>query len=506
MSTEDPLKNWQLENRKQPDPEQWKLEDADQDLSKHLQLQEGEPNAYWQPVEYQRAPQTRRNWVLPSVLIVALLAVLGYVGWIAMSQFGGDLGSLAGIGGAAAETPTVDPAAAAAAASPTPAPPTPTVAPTATAAPVETPTPTLPPTPAIAMGELISGTVNAVQGVNARREPDGEIIRTLNENEGVIVTRQDGDWLQVILADGTTVAWVAAEFVTSTPQMVPLEQLAAIYTGAGLPAPTPVAGAAPGDLQTVTGTEPLTGTLPGAVTTSPTGTLTATLPSLLTGGAQLTPNGVIPTAPFTNALPAVGPALTVSDTTGVNARAAASTEGAVILVVPNGAVLPVVGRNAAGDWLQVRLPDGQNAWMFAEAVLASPDAQAAPVGDGAAAADSTLTGPVTGTVTGTLTAAEPLTGTGTTTGTTAAPPDLSNVPTGATATIANPLGANLRSAPSRDLEPVYSAASGESFTVIGRNGSGDWVQVLLPDGSSAWALVPTVELSVAIDSLPVTQP
>jgi len=243
MSTEDPLKNWQLEDRKQPDPEEWKLEDADQDLNKHLQLQEGETSPYWQPVEYERAPQTRRNWVLPSVLIVALLAVLGYVGWIALGQVGGGFGSFAGIAGPApTETATVDAGAVAAAASPTQVQATPTPAPTATTAPVATATSTLEPTPAIAMGELISGTVNAVQGVNARREPNGEIIRTLSENEGVVVTRQDGDWLQVILSDGTTVAWVSSGFVNRTPQMVPLEQLAAIFTAAGLPVPTPAAG------------------------------------------------------------------------------------------------------------------------------------------------------------------------------------------------------------------------------------------------------------------------
>ena len=173
-------------------------------------------------------PRRRRNWVLPSVLIVALLAVLGYVGWIALGQLGGGFGSFAGIAAPApTETATVDAAAVAAAASPTPAPATPTAAPTATTAPVATATPTLEPTPDIAMGELISGTVNAVQGVNARREPNGEIIRTLNEGEGVVVTRQDGDWLQVILSDGTSVAWVSSEFVNRTPQMVPLEQLAA---------------------------------------------------------------------------------------------------------------------------------------------------------------------------------------------------------------------------------------------------------------------------------------
>ena len=57
MSTEDPLKNWQLENSARDD-EQWKLEDAEQDLSKHMQLQPGEPNAYWQPVEYEREAQS----------------------------------------------------------------------------------------------------------------------------------------------------------------------------------------------------------------------------------------------------------------------------------------------------------------------------------------------------------------------------------------------------------------------------------------------------------------
>ena len=206
---------------------------------------------------------------------------------------------------------------------------------------------------------------------------------------------------------------------------------------------------------------------------------------------------MLPTAPFTNALPAVGPALTVSDTTGVNARSAPGTEGDIILVVPNGAVLPVVGRNAAGDWLQVRLPDGQDAWMFGQAIIASPDAASAPVVAEVAAGATT---PVTGTVPATTTA-------GITTQPAAGPaPTVAGAPTGATATISNPLGAHLRSAPGRDLEPVYTAAAGESFAVIGRNGSSEWVQVVLPDGSAAWALAPTVSVSVAIDTLPVTQP
>ncbi len=474
MSTEDPLKNWQLEDRKQQDPEQWKLEDAEQDLDKHLQLQSGETEAYWQPVEYERAAAPRRNWVLPSVLIVALLAVLGYVGWIAFGQLGGDIGALAGITGLApTETPAVD-AEVAAAVSPAPVDPITTLEPTATSAPVETPAPTVPAEPTVAMAELISGTVNAVAGVNARKEPSGELIRLLTENEAVTVTKQEGDWLQVILPDGVTVAWVAADFIDRTTQMVPLEQLASRYAAAGLPIPSAAADAGA-----------ITGTLDLATATPATGA--GLLPTLaLTGTAPvLVVNGVLPTAPFTNALPAIGPALTISDTVGVNARAADSTDGAVLTVVPNGAVLPVLGRNAAGDWLQVRLPDGQSAWMFAAAVLASPDAAAAPVvaGTAAPAAAVTATTPVTPTT-----------------------PVLEGAPSGATATVANLLGANLRSAPTRDIDPVYSAQQGESFTLVGRSGDSQWVQVVLPDGASAWALTATVDLSVGVETLPVTQP
>jgi uncharacterized protein YgiM (DUF1202 family) len=467
MSTDDPLKNWQLEDRKQDD-EQWKLEDAEQDLNKHLQLQPGEPNAYWQPVEYERAEPRRRNWVLPSVLIVALLAVLGYVGWIALGQLGSGSGlDIAGLipGMAAAEptaTPTSDAVAAAATVEPSP-----TLEPTATTAPAETPTPTIEPTPAIAMAQLISGTVNAVGGVNARKEPavTGELVQLLNERASVVVTREENGWLQVILPDGVTVAWVSADFVDRATQPITLAELAAIYTRAGLPAPAAEALAPPA--AQITTTAEITDLIA-------TATLTATAPA---AAPLLVTSGVVPAEPFTNSLPLVGPALTVTDTTGVNARSAPSTDGAIIVTVPNGAVLPVTGRTAAGDWLQVSLPDGATAWMFAAAVVASADAATAPVVDVAATGAPTTTTPA-----------------------------LSGAPTGATASVTNELGANLRSAPSRDLDGVYFAEMGQSFAVVGRSGDGEWVQVVLPDGSLAWALITTVQLSVGADTLPVTQP
>lgn len=479
MSTDDPLKNWQLEDRKQ-DAEQWKLEDAEQDLNKHLQLQPGEPGAQWQPIEYERNAQPRRrNWVLPSVLIVALLAVMGYVGWIAFGQMSGGEGlSIAGfIPGMEAEataTPTAEEEEAVVIATPE-VPPTPEpVTPTST--PEPTATATLEPPPTIAMAQLISGTVNAVGGVNARKDPDitGEVLTLLDEGAAVIVVRQEGDWLQVILPDGVTVAWVAAEFVNQTTQPIPLADLATIYAGVGLPVPT--AEVEPGlSLLPVAGVTTTIGITDVFATDPITTPVTTDAPPLLVT------SGVIPAEPFTNTLPLIGPALTVTDTTGVNARSAPSTDGALIVVVPNGAVLPVTGRTLAGDWLQVRLPDGATAWMFADAVVASLDAASAPVAEAAATVTQTTTTPAAST-------------------------PIEGVPSGVTATVTNELGANLRSAPSRDLEVTYSAALNESFAVVGRSGDGEWVQVVLPDGAFAWVLIATVQLSADAATLPVTQP
>ena len=101
-----------------------------------------------------------------------------------------------------------------------------------------------------------------------------------------------------------------------------------------------------------------------------------------------------------------------------------------------------------------------------------------------------------------------ITDTAAATSTEAAVPPLAGTPTGATATVANPLSRRIvRGAPSRDLEPVYSAASGESFAVVGRNRArAIGFQVVLPDSSAPWILATLVEVSVGLDTLPVTQP
>ncbi|MBK8048412.1 MAG: SH3 domain-containing protein [Anaerolineales bacterium] len=191
------------------------------------------------------------------------------------------------------------------------------------------------------------------------------------------------------------------------------------------------------------------------------------------GPATLQPNGVVPLAPFTNSLP-VGPALTISDTVGVNVRSAPNTDGAILVVAPNGTVLPIVGRTADGAWYQVRLPDERIGWMAAAAIVASSDAGNAPViGEGAPAPEATAT----------------------------------ETPVGPAvkATVSNELGSAVRSAPDQNLDPVVTLPVGTSLNAIGRTANNEWVQVALDDGTTAWARAATIALESDINTLPVTE-
>ena len=201
----DPLKNWKLEEGNEP-LERWKLQDSEQS-ARHLQLQEGaESAAGWQPVEYTRAAARpgSRNWLLPSIVVVALLIALAYVGYVSFERLGG---LASGAVGSEATSAAPEPAATELPASEEPtagpggevteAPTEPTEPPTEP--PTATPLPTL--TPQLVTVRV--GTVNELSGVNARRAATttAEIVRMLGNGEKVTVVRQEGDWLQVILSD-----------------------------------------------------------------------------------------------------------------------------------------------------------------------------------------------------------------------------------------------------------------------------------------------------------------
>lgn len=585
MSADNSLKNWQVEEGGKGG-DRYALSGTQTEAPKQLQLQEdASGGAQWQPIDYRRQTGPRRNWILPSVVIVALLGVLSYVGWIAFGQVvGGGTGNnpfaaLAAavsdvIGGQAATAPTPEAIAAAATLTETVAVEEPTATVVVTATPIQEPTATATPEPPPpAQAELVTGIITEAAGVNARREPSttAEVVRLLAQNAAVTVVAEQDGWLQVIL-DDNTVAWVSADFIERTSQTVLLDRLNEILTAAGLP---PVATPTPAVAVAAAESTGLGATLPAVVIGEPginarnapdmvngvtvmtlqkdtavtvvgrngdnqwlavalpdeegfgwvmtqfvsvqgdIATLGVVTPEQLTAAAtaavaaetESAPLALVPTAtssapalpvlevspvappaPFTNTLP-LGAAVAISNPLGVNARATASADGALVIIVPNGAVLPAVGRSADDQWIQVRLPDNQLAWMARTVINVSDNIDTAPVGgvDTAAATDAAPAADATATP-ATTPAAALAPGT---------PADA------AIATITNQLGANLRSVPDRNANPVITVDNGERFPAIGRTADSEWVQLALPDGTTAWALLGTVSLDTDVNSLPI---
>lgn len=117
----------------------------------------------------------------------------------------------------------------------------------------------------------------------------------------------------------------------------------------------------------------------GAVASAaPADPLTATV--TFTNNTTITAADLIPVATFIPIQPeatAPAPSTTITVSTpnnfGVNARATANTNAAVVAVLPSNSVLQATGRTADNVWLQITLPDGQLAWVFAAAVLTRPE-------------------------------------------------------------------------------------------------------------------------------------
>ncbi len=63
-------------------------------------------------------------------------------------------------------------------------------------------------------------------------------------------------------------------------------------------------------------------------------------------------------------------------------------------------------------------------------------------------------------------------------------------------------GANLRTGPAEGYTSIGAVPAGLPVTAVGRNGKGDWVQLLLPDGSTVWASTLVLSLDGDLMTLP----
>ncbi len=74
--------------------------------------------------------------------------------------------------------------------------------------------------------------------------------------------------------------------------------------------------------------------------------------------------------------------VTISTESGMNVRAGPSRETTALTALPNGAVVPAVGRSADNQWIQIFLADLKvNGWVFASLVTIDGDMAALPIAE-----------------------------------------------------------------------------------------------------------------------------
>lgn len=467
MKDQIPKENWQLQEESTPD-DKWLLQESEQQVTERWDLHE-EPlddAGSWQPVEYVKPPRKIGAWLLPAIIMVALLVVIGYTGFrvlpplLGLNQGDPTPSAVTGI---LAETATPEAETDAGSVDATPEPvdePAPIVAPEQPSPPPATPAPQELPTVTTVSQRF--GIVNAPNGLNARdaASTDATVIRILEDGETLWVFDQQGEWLEIFVAETPlvvdqpfvgVVGFAAAEFFTLIEREVPerlVDQVLAFTGKAPLPAPE----VPPGADET---------TEPSAPDAAASGRLT----------------------------------VTVNAPAGVNARSEpVVADGNVIRLVENDVTLPALARSADSQWIQVQLPDGVIGWIAAEFLVPSgdlttlpiPGQEAAPVATSEADAETPPSTEVR------------------TTGFDVVPPYTNIIPSDDVPAIyiTVPDGVNVRVAPNVDAEREAVAPQGAVLPARGRSADGLWVQVELPTGVLGWVFRDTVNVTGAVGALP----
>lgn len=477
MKDDTSSQGWELEDTGDVE-DRWVLEESEQQLGDEWDL-EGtpEPVGQWQPVEYDKPRRGGPAWILPTVVTIALLAVLGYsavtlvpelVDTVREQVLGTDPNT-PGEGPAPSESAVVaaEPATEEAPAEE----PSPTLPPTE--APTEEP-PTPEPQPTLAVEERVFARVLSEYGVNARSAPsiDSEILQILDpEDTFIVLDRVDDEWLQLFVADGPLeegqpitgfVAYASAEFLSEGRQPFAESLWLSVLEAAGI---TPTATPAPPATPTQEGAAPAAGdpSLP-----------TPTSASVEAGEAVTETVSPLESEPVT---------ITIDAVNGLNVRTAPELNSDVVSLLADGSSVPAIGRFATNEWILVDLGNGARGWVFTELVNVEGELASLP------AITLSDLGPPTPTPTETPTPEpEPIS-------TPVEPPEpySSVLPAGVPgAVVFSASGVNARDLPDADATVVTVLPENAALPVVARTSDGQWLQVELPSGATAWIFRATI--------------
>ncbi|NWF69941.1 MAG: SH3 domain-containing protein [Chloroflexi bacterium] len=149
----------------------------------------------------------------------------------------------------------------------------------------------------------------------------------------------------------------------------------------------------------------------------------------------------------------------------VNLRAAPSTGAALLIEVPPGQILSVLGSSPAGDWLHVQTSFGLTGWMFAELLQQNL---------------GTLNSFYENTPTPIVRVGNPV----------------------LNATVIAPDGVNLRNAPDVSFAAIGILPFGTVVNLEARSPYSPWVRISA-NGSSGWVALIALETDTYIDALPI---
>ena len=182
--------------------------------------------------------------------------------------------------------------------------------------------------------------------------------------------------------------------------------------------------------------------------------------------------------------------------------------GGAVVNMQVGATLTITGRSADGGWFAAYLADGTAGWAPASQVRVFGDAAGLEVVQESLgpAVVATLIAEASKPQESLATVAARLTATRTVDSPSAAAtpqPDTAPAITGPSVTVVVE-GANVRSGPGTDFPVVGGLYQNESAALLGRNQTGDWLQIELPNGP-AWIFAPLVQTTVPIPELPIAE-
>ncbi len=265
--------------------------------------------------------------------------------------------------------------------------------------------------------------------------------------------------------------------------------------------------------------------------TAPAATITETVAATATTAAVVDTTPPTPEASPTPAPLFVEEKLAeILNQYGVNARSAPSVDGELILVLDQGNEYLVLDDVGTANWVQIAISSTQQGWVSAEFVevrteqvlleaanqrraalnvplLEDSSAQSATAEQAAALSVTTTLPSAAITETLTVTNTPPVTATEAPTAGAVLTEPVAPVATALiTGTVNITVGLNARSTPVTNTLPIETLLGGAVITVTGRSEDSNWLQAISAENPEIWVFSEYIDLSVAVDTLPVATP